>query len=473
MAIQCHKRGWNRLAQYLIEFSQNENEREPQQHLIHIAWDYWSGHVTKPEIDRAPVAKRLQELIRRDQALDTDLHRALLKSLELALVPSKAKPGSIQALIDDLVDYQSDTGTPRLFKPEDRYWRIAKLGFEVVPALIEHLEDDRLTRAMMTGFNNFPSWHLRVQHVVGDLLEELAAEELMRGQDGEDVGGGWLRRQQGYSITKAAATEWWNKAQLIGEEKYLLEHVLPDINKGRNAHISEHLVKLIELKYPHQLPSVYEKVLTERPELHSSMLAHALLQSKTDDRRKLSLFLRAAQHNDCRHRLPAFHALRDLDKKQFTSLIIDAIENLPVDVSGEYWYCPEAHIAKFAMDVDDPSVWKTLESVARRSVLGMRMEILHQFGDPKDTRRRIERLRLLSSFMDDAEMRDVDVNEKLGGPGAGFPYHKIEVRDFVSLEIARMIGIEIELKLDRTKEEWSDIRKRMREALNREFRITK
>ena len=136
-------------------------------------------------------------------------NRALLKSLDLALVPSKAKPGSLEALIDDLVDYAANTGTLGSYPREDRYWRIAELGFDAVPALIDHLDDDRLTRAMMKGFNNFPSWHLRVKHGVSDLLEELA---------GQDLGRDWLRRQQGYTVTKAAAKMWWDEAPRSGRK---------------------------------------------------------------------------------------------------------------------------------------------------------------------------------------------------------------------------------------------------------------
>src|SRR5205085_9254006 len=127
--------------------------------------------------------------IRQDQELDNQPNRALIKSLDLALVPSKAKPGTIEAMIDALVDYGADTGTLGIFEPEDRYWRIAKLGFDAVPNLIQHLDDDRLTRAMMVGFNNFGPWHLRVRDVVGDLLEGLAAKNSCGGLMGRTPAG--------------------------------------------------------------------------------------------------------------------------------------------------------------------------------------------------------------------------------------------------------------------------------------------
>src|SRR5438105_3583306 len=65
----------------------------------------------------------------------------------------------------------------------------AQMGFADVPALIEHLDDDRLTRSVMVGFNNLPTWNLRVRDVVSDLLQGLADY---------DLGKDW-RRRQGWS----------------------------------------------------------------------------------------------------------------------------------------------------------------------------------------------------------------------------------------------------------------------------------
>src|SRR5205085_8747760 len=59
-----------------------------------------------------------------------------------------------------------------------------------------------------------------------------------------------------------------------------------------------------------------------------------------------------------------------------------------------------------------------------------------------------ERLRLVAAFLNDAELRDED-SSKFRGLGAGFPYHKIEVRDFAAREIAGLLRIEVDLNLER------------------------
>jgi hypothetical protein len=78
-------------------------------------------------------------------------------------------------------------------------------------------------------------------------------------------------------------------------------------------------------------------------------------------------------------------------------------------------------------------------------------------------------LRLLAGFLDDAALRDEASDKRFDGPGAGFPYRKIEVRDAVALDIARLLGIQVEENPGRTPEEWAQIRSRVREALKREL----
>jgi hypothetical protein len=461
LAIQCHARGWDDLARHLLTRNQQKTKVPPRDQLRRLAWFYWLDQLTQPAIDRAPVAKRLKDLMRQDQELDTETNRALLKSLDLALVPSKARPGSIEELIDNLVDYGATTGTIGIFSPEERYWRIAALGFDAVPSLIEHLDDDRLTRAIMQGFNNFPPWNLRVGDVVSDLLEGLA---------GHDIGRNWLRRQQGYGVEKAEAAKWWAAAGKVGEEAYLLGHVLPADTKeeDRQADVSAHLVYVIREKYPRHLPTLYRTVLNQRPQLDSRLLVHAVLRSKLPAKEKRDLVLEGVKHKENQHRLPALHALRDVDKKEFTALVLPIIESIPQDVPGPYWKCGEAYLVRLAMEVDDLRVWPAVEKAARRASLGLRMELLNQLCDPKDPRHRRERLGLLASFLEDGALRDTEASSKFQGPCAGFLYHKLAVRDFVALEIAKLIEIEIELDLERTPEQWAKVRQQVREALKRE-----
>jgi hypothetical protein len=465
LAIQCHTRGWHALANKLLERGRKVKGNLPlQKRLVGLAWDYWASRATHRTADRAPVLKRLTELIEREPDLNLEHHRALINSLELSLVPTRAEPGSVEALIDALVDYNTDTYP---FSPPEHgeaYWRIVERGFEAVPALIEHLGDDRLTRATMHGFNNFPSWPMRVGNVVGDLIEALAAEEMARGADGE---GGWLRRQQGHPITRAAAAEWFEKAKKVGEEPYFLDRVLTN-PKGEHGRVNPYVLRVLATKFPASVPVVYKTVLEKHPNLDSTPLAVALSRCSLPVKDKLDFLLIAAEHKKYAHMLPAYRAIRELDQKRFDALLLATIEGFQVGMLEGYWTCPGAHLAALAVESDDPRVWPALGAVAERAPVGLRMELLSLFGNPSDTRHRVERLRFLANFLYDSAVRDSKVDSRLHGRNAGDAYDRIEVRNFAAIELASLLEIGVEVKPDRTPAEWTALREKAREALKRE-----
>src|SRR5262245_27333461 len=80
-AIQCHARGWDELANHLLDVCKKEEKFDPRKQLVEDSWYYWESHLTKPKIDRAPVARRLKEILQKDKSLDNEARRALLKSL--------------------------------------------------------------------------------------------------------------------------------------------------------------------------------------------------------------------------------------------------------------------------------------------------------------------------------------------------------------------------------------------------------
>ncbi len=193
LAIQCYARGWNDLAQELRRRIEPMLKRPPREYLIRIAWVYWENELLKPKGDWPPTARRLKQIVALDRKLDTDRNRLLIQLLDLALVPSKAKAGSIDAIIDDLIDYDGDRASS-VFERDDAYWRIFTRGFDAVPALIDHLNDQRLTRCVLWRMNNSSPCHMRVCDLVSNLLQNLAASELGRnrvncGKDGVSAAG--------------------------------------------------------------------------------------------------------------------------------------------------------------------------------------------------------------------------------------------------------------------------------------------
>jgi hypothetical protein len=204
-AIQCKYRGWDGLAHRLLASSLSgyrhiEYPDTIRRELASLAWSHWAGKLTRPESDWRRIAKHLKA-IRKDAGLPVTADRSLLESLYESLATQPAPPGSIDEMINDLMlAPQPRPGPPW----EDvRYERLAAQGFAAVPALIEHLDDDRLTRRtyvffVMTGPPRDPHI-LRVGNVVHSLIRDIAG--CAPGQDNL------------WPVTKADAMAWWETAR--------------------------------------------------------------------------------------------------------------------------------------------------------------------------------------------------------------------------------------------------------------------
>jgi hypothetical protein len=467
LALQCKARGWDRLAQELWTASINQDHARPgafyqppnlpnRTAVAYLAWVYSGNELVQPKTDRTKTARRMRALLAAEPKLNTEIHRAFVKSLEASLVPSKAKLGTVARLIDDLTG-MCKTDRP-YDDPEPRYARLAEMGFAAVPALIEHLNDDRLTRSVRPGFNNFPTWILRVQDVASDLLQELSGEEL-----GKDA----LRRQQGWTVEKADAQAWWDKARKDGEEAYFLRHVLPAGVK--EEWVNSLMLDIIRKKYPQHLPRLYKTVLDERPKVHSWPLAEAVARSSLPDDKKRELFLYASGHQSLERRRFGLTHLRKLDPDQFMKILLATLDGLPKTPTEPYWRCPEAAFVHLVMETADARAWKTLEKVAKRSDVGLRMAFMRPMNYSYIAeRQRQQRLDFLAAFLDDAEAPDVKGNPKIfEGPYAGFTFRRLEVRDLAAMQIASILGMADEPDTTWTPEQWRQLRKRVREPLKK------
>jgi hypothetical protein len=227
--IQCHARGYKKLTQQLAKRSLNApsrgrgpsavssggpwvNPREkktaaaphggehPRRMLAGLAWNYWQRELIQENSNWIEVLGRMKHILEAEPSMENENRKALLRSIEKSLTPSKSKPGSIEARIDELVHATQPDGGLMPSPSGDPVERIEMLGFSAVPVLIDHCDDDRLTRSVTEGFNNFPTLHRRVGEIVSDILQTIS---------GEDLGADWLLRQTGYGVQKEAAKEWW------------------------------------------------------------------------------------------------------------------------------------------------------------------------------------------------------------------------------------------------------------------------
>lgn len=470
LALQCRDRNWNELADALLKYSLEDKQvgkalrQEPHRVVAHLAWSYWSNQLGDAKSDRAAIAPHLRSLLKGPFGLDTPTNRDLLRDLTATLVPSRATPGSVEALIDALVERSIQGGSyycaddPATTDPV--YWQLWVRGFEVVAPLLNHLDDHRLTRVILPAVMNSSPRHQRVGDVVNMLLSSLARDALeSRRADGPES-----------DSRRTVLSKWWESTRATREEAYLLSHVLPKDKDRAKYGFDEHLLRIIAARYPAHLPKLYEMAIQKRPDVPTHLLAALLAKGNSPLAQKVFLFLSAAKSEDERQRLTAVEQLFFLKHSQATALLVDNLKRIPKTPKEVYWHSMAGSWAMMATRTDDPVVWKTLMEVAKRSDVGQRMQMLNTMNyEALQGRQRQRRLEFLSIFLDDREVRDMAVNkERFEGPCAGFVFERLAVRDLAAETIASILDLNCDLDPSWGEQEWGALRERVKDALLKE-----
>ncbi len=455
-ALQCHSLGWVDLAEELLAQAQ---EKHPQTLglLRHYAWEYWEWEICEADRDWREVLPRLKALSAAVKELRTPDHLDIINSLEAALRPRKAKPGKAQALIGALV------ANPQKKNRGTISDELLELGFGAVPALIDHLDDERMTRCSRGGFMNNPARHDKIKDVVVYLLGEIAGDGLSD------------------EISKPIAEKWWKEARALGQEKYALRHAL---NRDQGC-FDPYQLEVLRKRYPRRLPGLYRKILDDHPDIDSSSLAEAIADSSLPLDEKLKLLRDGATRKNLKHRSGALDQLLELDRPYFLEVVRKTLRDLPRDVKGSYGDAEEARFARFIVLADEPDLWNELRTVARRSSVGLRMELLENVYDNNTPSGRIRQLRLLAAFLDDATVRDARSNpERFKDSYAGSQFPVLSVRNFVALKMATILGVDVPFVSTHrmvltlgsdippapapTEAQWKEVRKAVRQAFERE-----
>lgn len=467
LALQMHARGWKASAQTVFEKGfHGKDDHSPRTALRLLAWSYWNERLLDDSADHWPAAcRQLKALLADEPALDTADHRSLVKSLALALVPSKAKPGSVESLIDDLINVRD----PSCYCLDERFVNLLDLGFEAVPALLEHLDDDRLTRCRLAArccYKNYtePAYHYRVGDMANALLQWIA---------GDPFAASWPRDGKERAAAKRFANAWWDEARKQSEEAYLLAHVLPPVRKDeppKDEWPDSTHVRLLAKKYPKRLLPLYRDILENRPRLQSGSLAEALSSGSLSREEKVELFVRAAGNKSLGHRYVALDELKKLDAERFLTLLVTTLENLPRTPAVHYSKCPEKRFVYLVCTTDDSRAWRALEQAARRADVGLRMELLENTDYPKSTPVQRRRLAFLAAFLDDDTVRDSSANKEMfAGCHAGFTFHRLQVQNLAAMRIAKILELPEDSTPEWTAEQWSKQRDRMRAAVKQEL----
>ena len=435
LSLQCYALGWKPLANEMLSRTLDSATESPRQEILHQAWNYWTDQMMTSKVDRRPIPARLQRITKLDPDLSTPANRSLLRSLELSLVPSTAMPGSIEASIDALVDEnvpQQRIGEESTLSPSAS---LARLGFEAVPTLLEHLDDARLTRATWQWFKG-PPQRVLVRDVVAVLLENLAGHEEYR-KWRKQVYAGSMRSSP---LVKRDVQKWWINAQNEKEEAYLLGHLVNNYPSGEHLNLPN--LKVLGQKYPRNLGTVYRTILA-KPSLQSWPVVDVIVDSPLTNSEKTELLLVGASQKNLIHRVHALRMLQKFASKQFIELLCKALDDLPAKPKGSYWASPELALVKLATSTDDAEVWRQLQQATRKAEPKFRMEML---GIATREEAHFERrLQLLAAFFNDDSVRDITGDSETDRFFDCLSYlPKLEIRNGAALLAARLLKVDFE-----------------------------
>jgi hypothetical protein len=368
-AIHCWRRGWKSFARTLLARSlSSKQERSwrragvasdvevtPDVALFALAWDYWRYRIDEPRADWADILRRLRQLATWRPGLVRQAHLSLVNSLEATLAPRNSPAGSVEALIDDLVNALPGAEHVGDWLPDPEYLRITDFGFAAVPVLIEHIDDPRLTRAVYYGFNDWPGWRPRVESVVKSMLLDFA---------GEDVLEGWVAPGRTWKLDADAARAWWAKIKKVDEAQYYVDHIVTrSYGKAKPNPLA---IRMLRKKYPKRLEEAFNRLLKQLPNADTEQMTDAIVAATLPNTDKSRMLDRLARDGDLDRTVYALGALGRIGAPAFAPLLVEALDALPNLENGPDIKYRTISLGSYALLTDNARVWEALRRTMAR-----------------------------------------------------------------------------------------------------------
>lgn len=337
-------------------------------------------------------------------------------STEALLVAWSRIPGTEYDIFHDLDPNESDALARE----------IVLRGVESVPGLIALLGDPRVTAHGWLDGGGSPPGIQTLGELAGRLLSGITGIPAMT---------------EGERTDSIAYRFWLDRCRSMGEEEALALAVFGREN-GRIARVREYPARILAHKFPERIPALCAQFSKDAtPGLEPFELVRAVVVARLPFATRVNTLTEFALRGSLAQKRVVLQNLATIDPSKCAELLHPILQTLPTDTTNSYWTCPEAALAHVVKQVDDDEVWSEFLRAAKRSSVGLRLQMMSwmHYGYHSGEGNRARRLAFLAAFLGDESLRELPPYEKGGrfdGPCAASTFKGIAVQDFAALQIA-------------------------------------
>jgi hypothetical protein len=430
--------------------------------LAELAWNYFCNRFAKSRDNRLEIISRLKKLLNGSYGLDTKANRTLISDMEMTLAPVKPASDRFEPVVNALLELDVEGNWPGCGYEDARnyadwdpsYRTLRDAGLQAVPALLQHLEDYRLTRCIEQTSDGQYTWHVRIADVVAQLLNGLAPEPFAHEFQRADG--------RGVALDSARVQEWWKEASAKRELDYLLKNAFKNHGAGGRKWKSS-VLHALGNRYPEHLVRLFEEDLKNGRVDYDLFVS--LADSKAGETTKDQLFEKAVASKDEWTRAEALSRIVHRRGATAVPTLLKSLREIPKTPSVAYWMTQTGKVTQIASCTKDERVWQVLEETAKRVDIGQRMEILDHVHLSREAKDNLRAIRLLKSFLNDTEVRDLRSSALFDGPSAAFLFERIAVRNFAAQRLANALGLELDPDPAWKEADWQKLRERVSAAL--------
>jgi hypothetical protein len=464
-AAQAHHLGWKEAAQYGFEygltdldFMQVESKTIVLDWLKTTAWRHQLKRLLEPDSDRREILKAMRLALCQN---DKEFHEVQIefhKDLERTVRLNWNRKGSPEDIIDEIVRGSK--------KADD----LLALGFDAIPAVMRHLDDNRFTRETRAGGvnNSMHMYNARVGEICSSLLDTLFERDVSRYENinPDVVDDNAFRRIQAWETN-----EWLQQLRLYGEKHWCVDNVLQSYEKlyPENAYLNESVLVILREKYPDELTALIPK--QRKRVVRGSIFLKAMASSGLSKEKKLSALRDAATNPASWHPLDVVRAWKVIDaneaRKQFAAILDLAFrtDDLKQVVNREH----DLTVLDAVHEFGDARLWKQFESVlpkidARTCCSMINFSMSHSDNRSNYDHRK-ERISCLLKLLNNRTTLPAELEKDYGYMNI----NPVTLGHVAMYKLASKLFIEIPSKPDRTAEEWKTIREQIRMAAEKEL----